>query len=185
MHIRGTSRMSKKILYILGIFAVILSYGFYHLLDYGLIRSITSSLPLVWILWLAWDQLIWKIFAGARGMPPLISGLWTGKLKSSYDENVEINITFAIKQTFSNVFLEAKTENNSSYSICAKWISSPLQPRLFYLYQTKPLGGQFSKDNMPQYGGGCLYFETINTLTINYWTTSGTIGIITLQKMLS
>lgn len=177
--------MSKNVLNILGILAAIISYVFYHLLGYGLIQSVTSSLSIVWIIWLFWNNFIWKVFAGVREMPPLISGLWAGKLKSSYDENVEINITFAIKQTFSNVFLEAKTENNSSYSICAKWVSSPLQPRLFYLYQTKPLGGQFSKENVPQYGGGCLYFKTINTLTINYWTTSGTIGIITLQKMLS
>lgn len=177
--------MSKKILYILGIFAVILSYGFYHLLDYGLIRSITSSLPVVWLLWLAWDQLIWKIFAGTRGMPPLISGLWAGKLKSSHDESIELNITFAIKQTFSNVYLEAKTDNNSSYSICAKWVKSSLHPVLFYIYNTKPLGGQFNKDNIQQYGGGCLYFETLDTLVINYWTTSATVGIIKLQKMLS
>jgi len=176
--------MSKTKLYIWGTILLVVSNIISYCFDYDILHTSTSSLFVTWMLWLAWDYWVWKLFAGKMGVPPRISGRWKGEIISSY-HHIEKNVKVVIKQTFSDIQIEMKTDQVTSCSICAHWEkSSSLFPKLFYLYTTQSLTFE-NKENLPQIGGGKLCFDDKNNLTIVYWTSSKTTGEIKLKRTYS
>lgn len=183
INIRGTSGMSRTKLYVFGFILLLTSSTISYCFKYNIMRNYTASLSVTWGIWLLWDYWLWQFFDGKFGIPKKISGRWQGRLTSSYGVSKLVNI--AIKQTFSNIQVEIKTDQVTSHSIFAHWEnSSSLFPRLLYIYRTQPLA--FSdKDNMSQYGGGLLCLQDKDTMTINYYTSSKTLGKIELKKISS
>lgn len=175
--------MSRTKLYVWGSILLLTSSVISYCFEYSVPRNYTTSLSVTWGIWLLWDYWLWQLFAGKFGIPKKISGRWQGSLKSSYYTGMEKLVLVLIKQTFSNIRIEIKTDQITSYSICTHWEnSSSLFPRLFYIYQTQPLAFG-DKDNLPQHGGGLLCLENKDVLTINYWTSNRTKGQIKLKKI--
>ena len=137
-------------------------------------------------MWMIWDNLLWRLFSGKYRIPPNINGQWVGRLKSSYLKTMdEKKIDIKIKQKFSNIKIEVKTNEILSSSISASWLDdNSLYPRLFYSYQTKPIV-LCNKNNLPQYGSGILCIETSTNITIEYWTSQQTHGSIKIVKVSS
>ena len=175
--------MSRTRLYVWGSILLLIFSIISYCFEYSMPRTYTTSLAITWFFWLIWDYWLWQLFAGKLGVPKRISGRWQGELTSSYDVSKLVNI--AIKQTFSNIQIEIKTDQVTSHSIFAHWEnSSSLFPRLLYIYRTQSLA--FSdKDNMPQYGGGLLCLQDKDVMTIHYWTSSQIRGYIKLKKISS
>ena len=175
--------MSKNKFYIFGFILLIVSYSFSCYLEYSFVRNVSSSLLTTWIIWIVWNNWCWKFFAGKFRIPLFLSGNWKGKLDSNFDGRTQKGVDVVIKQSFSTVSIEIKTDQVTSRSICTYWEkSSSLYPRLLYIYHTQPLAFG-NKDNMQQFGGGMLSIKDQNTLTIHYWTTSLTRGKIELKKV--
>ncbi len=175
--------MSKIKLNILIVLAGIIFYILHCYLNWSIIHSFTASLTAVWVLWLIWDNVLWKFFAGKYGIPVNISGRWQGNLWSSYERGTEKLANITIKQTFSNVSIQIKTNEIKSRSICASWDDTfSSYPCLYYIYRTEELRSP-NQVNPPQCGGGKLCVETKDTITINYWTSRLTTGEIKLRKI--
>lgn len=175
--------MSKLKLNILIVLAGIIFYILHCYLNWSIMHSCTATLTAVWLMWQIWDKFLWKFFAGKYGVPVHISGRWQGSLLSSYEGGTEKLVNVVIKQTFSNVSIQIKTDEIKSCSVCAYWDDTfSSYPCLYYIYRTEELRSP-NQVNPPQCGGGKLCIETNDTITINYWTSRLTRGEIKLRKM--
>ena len=175
--------MNKNKFYILGTILLVIFTIFSYWFDYSIPRCYSSSLLATWVIWLTWDFYLWKYFAGKWTIPLLIAGKWKGKLNSEYNGGTQKEINIIIRQTYSTIVIEVKTDQMMSCSICTYCDKSfSTYPHLLYIYRTYPLNFD-KRDNLQQYGGGKLSFKDENNLIINYWTTSSTRGTIKLEKI--
>lgn len=175
--------MNKKTIKILCWIAILL-FVFLYYFNGDILQSAGSSVFITSGIWVIWDNFLWQYFANKYGMPKNINGQWVGSLRSSYIKNLdEKKVDIKIRQKFSNVQIEIKTNEILSHSICSQWLDEKsLYPRLFYSYQTKPIA-LYKPENLPQFGSGILCIESSTKIYIEYWTSQQTKGVITAVKI--
>ena len=171
--------MNKHIYYVFSFIAFI-SFRILISLEKPIVDSIFKSIGFSWILWYIFDSFAWKLLP-SKCRQPCISGRWVGKLKSSYEDGTEKEITLTIKQRFSSckVYIETN-EINSETIASGYWYKEGLQYYLLYSYNTKPKKSINDKNPM-QYGTTKIRMEK-DVIYGEYWTNRRTIGNFVLKK---
>jgi len=136
----------KNIWLCLAIISIVLSWGFYRILD-----SYHISLPW-WIespsvlffyglLFIVFDKWAWKFFSkiGIIKIPNL-TGEWTGHLRSSFDEHgTPVKVTLKIFQTWTRIRILLDAEQSWSQSETAYvTLNTPEGKYLYYQYMNEP-----------------------------------------------
>jgi len=108
------SNERKNVLFILAILSVIICYGIYYILEHKTIEvsywiSIPSVFGVFGFLYLIFNEWLWRISFMHKiklVRVPVISGEWTGTLKSSYDNfQANKNIRIIVYQTWTEILI--------------------------------------------------------------------------------
>lgn len=147
-----------------------------------------SALFVFSILFLLYNHFIWKWVCKLPlgQVTPNLNGLYTGVLKSSYDEyNEPHKITMSIKQSWTKILITLHTETSKSCSKTASLLlNTKCDPMLLYFYQNDPHID--SKSSMEIHYGTCEHTYNKENKTLDAWYYSGrgrnTTGTIQLTK---
>lgn len=122
---------------------------------------------------------LWRYIPWNR--PPILKKKYLGTLYYNYNNQIgQKDISILIEQTWLSTTIKAKTDINSSISICSNIIKDHDEYVLYYTYITAPLTSVVDT-NPIQYGSCRLVInEEEETLKGNYWTSRGTRGDISL-----
>lgn len=93
--------------------------------------------------WKLFDARVWRmprLHAWKLVDVPNISGSWTAKLRTIYDEEpITVEGTVEIEQTWSRISIMAHWPNSDSYSVSAVLQTGPgLRPQLIYTFVNEP-----------------------------------------------
>lgn len=138
------------------------------------------------ILYALYDRALWRLHFGNFRLShiPEVSGVWAGKLTSSYNNGTKVDIVFTIEQTWSRISIRTETETStSSTTMAALNTDEYLDPGLKYEYLSEP--GAFATPTMLIHRGtGHLRLSADGKmLTGDYYTGKGrqTFGTIELR----
>jgi hypothetical protein len=157
------------------IWIICCTFAFAICITKNFIESIGYAATIYGIIWWLFDRLLWKV-CPSQVKRCNISGKWAGTIHYNYmGKPGTKKASIVIKQTFSNIKIQVKTDENISKSIVAQWCFD--DSKLFYIYQTDP---HFrAKDKNPaQYGGAQIIInqENLSKVRIEYWTDRQTKG---------
>ena len=122
-------------------------------------------------------KFLWRYIPWNR--PPILKEKYSGILNYNYNnQGWEKDINLFIKQTWLSTTIKAKTDINSSSSICSNIVKDHGEYVLYYTYITAP--STFVADDNPIQYGSCrlVIDEEENSLKGTYWTSRGTRGDI-------
>ena len=149
---------------------------------FGNSLGITWILPVLSVLWLLFDKVLWRCISPKIIRQYKLYGNWHGTLYYKYRGKTgskEVRLT--IKQTFLNTAVHIKTDEMVGKSLVSKWHFD--QDKLFYIYQTDPKT-EVKDQNPIQYGGAQIKInpDNMNEIRIEYWTDRNTKGHMELKR---
>jgi hypothetical protein len=112
---------------------------------------------------------------------PIISGTYSGIIKSSYDNfQSEKKAEIAIQQFWDKALIELKTDTSYSYSkSCSITITDQSTPTISYIYQNEPKSG--SVETMVIHYGMCLLEVNNNKIDGEFFTGRGRVTYGTIE----
>lgn len=131
----------------------------------------------VGILFFLYERFLWRWIPWNR--PPILKTKYNGILKYKFKVEETKPIEIEVKQTWSSVIVNTKTDINSSYSVIGNIVKEHDDVYvLYYTYQTNPTSAT-RRNNPIQYGTCRMVLDKKNEkISGNYWTSQKTIGDI-------
>src|SRR6266699_5011206 len=132
------------------------------------------------------DNILWRVQLGPVRFSsiPDIRVVWAGKIKSSYNNGVEIPVVFYIRQTWSKLSIQLETDNSRSFSTMAA-LNTDEATECFLRYEYLNEPAVFGAVSMQSHRGtGHLYISSDNkAMNGDYYTGRGrqNMGTIVLQ----
>jgi len=168
----------KYILLFLAITSIVLSWGFYKLLDYYEITlpwwiESPSILFFYGLFFVIFDKWAWKILKKIGLVKtPNFNGEWNGHLKSSFDKHSSgIKATLQIFQTWTRIKIFLSTEHSASHSESASIIvNTPEGTYLNYLYINEPRANALNTMSIHRGTTRLLFIRNENTLVGEYYS---------------
>ena len=131
----------------------------------------------VGILFFLYERFLWRWIPWNR--PPILRKKYNGVLKYKYKDEESKPIEIEVKQTWSSVIVNTKTDINSSYSVTGSIVEEHDDVNvLYYTYYTDPTSAT-RKNNPIQYGTCRIILDKKNEkISGTYWTSNKSIGDI-------
>lgn len=179
-----------EIISVLGIISVYVKNSINDFLNAnfpGIITPLTA-LFLFSILFAIYNYALWRISARIPFLNsiPNLNGLYTGILKSSYDDySKDYKATVRVKQNWTKILITLETETSKS---CSKTgsilLNTKCEPTVLYFYQNDPKMN--AQTTMEIHYGTCehIWDKANNNFDASYYSGRGrkTNGIIKLKK---
>jgi len=168
----------KFIFLLLAVLSVILTWGFYQVLDYNkIVLSWWVESPSIFffygLLFIVFDRWLWKFF-GYIGIlkTPDLNGLWEGHIKTSFDEHSsEIKASLKIFQTWTKIKILLIAEHSSSSSEAASLIvGNPEGKYLSYQYINEPKSNAIQTMSIHRGTARVVLDEKGDTLSGEYYS---------------
>lgn len=130
------------VLFFIALISIGLMYLFHiWIKDFPWYLEAPSPFFIFTILFGIFDNFCWKLFTKIRIIKtPNLKGVYTGFLKSSYDNfNSKINAVVTVKQSWTKILITQTTDSSKSCSVTASiLLHKKCDPVLIYSYQNDP-----------------------------------------------
>ena len=168
----------KNVLLFLAIISIVLTWGFYEVLNYCKIvlpwwLESPSVLFFYGLLFVIFDKWGWEFFRKVGFLKtPILIGEWAGYLKTSFDEHSsEIKATLRIFQTWTGIKILLTTEHSISHSETASIvIDAPEGKYLTYQYINEPKSDAVKTMSIHRGTARLVFDEKENTLVGEYYS---------------
>lgn len=139
---------------------------------------IPTSWGVFLLLFLGFDRYLWKMrlvrwMFGLR--VPNLSGVWSGSLYSSYDEQaVEHPVTVTVDQDWTRISIVLETDTSRSVSVSAAITERVADPTSFsYEYRNEPKRSRAPETMEMHYGSASLLIRSDDCLEGEYYSDPG------------